>query len=186
MPLRYIPENIWCIYWSDLLDFLTCLIYHKKKNILLFCSVSFCKPDPRLFYLQFVPSVTKSLLLTAERVKSLLGISKCVSLHAGTDFHPITPVSSSQVFSSDSVMVVGLCAASRNLATDYRPPLRDKEWKVTQESSRLRGVTLILQLQESTPSEWSTCCFQANLLQTLRWPQWIFIYHSYCFFSTQS
>lgn len=65
------------------------------------------------------------------------------------DFHPITPISSSWVFSSDRVIMPGWCAARRVLASDQKGPFHKHVKGTTQQRSRVGGVTLLLHLSGS-------------------------------------
>lgn len=102
------------------------------------------------------------------------------------DFHPITSVSSSWVFSSDRVIMPGLCAARRALASDQKGPFHNHEKGTAQERSRVGGVTLLLHLsgsgkqacQFSGEFDSSGCCFQNELVKTLlRW-RWVLLLNS--------
>lgn len=102
------------------------------------------------------------------------------------DFHPITSVSSSWVFSSDRVIMPGLCAARRDLASDQKGPFHKHEKGTVQERSRVGGVTLLLHLSGSSRQacqfsgefDCSGCFFQTELVKTLlRW-QWLLLLNS--------
>lgn len=88
------------------------------------------------------------------------------------DFHPITPVSSSRVFSSDRVIMPGLCAANRDLANDQKGPFHKRMKGTTQERSGVGGVTVLFHLSGSSrqacqPSE------EYVLYLFLEWCLWL-------------
>lgn len=82
-------------------------------------------------------------------MNALLCIRKCVFALRQADFHPITPVSSSWVFSSDRVIMPGWCAARRDLADDQKGPFHKHAKGTAQHRSRVGGVTLLLHLSGS-------------------------------------
>lgn len=130
--------------------------------------------DSLYFWLQLSPSLTKTFLVTAKRMNALLCIRKCVFALRQADFHPITPVSSSWVFSSDRVIMPGECAARRDLANDQKGPFHKHGKGTAQQRSRVRGVTLLLHLSSSDRqacrlSGESDCssCFQTELVKTV-------------------
>lgn len=68
------------------------------------------------------------------------------------DFHPVTPVSSSWVFSSDRVIMPGLCVAMRDLASDQKGSFRTHVKGMAQERS---GVEVLLCVcQANRPIQW--------------------------------
>lgn len=126
------------------------------------------------FNSQLAPSLTKTFLVTAKRMNALLCIRKCVFAPWQADFHPITSVSSSWVFSSDRVIMPGLCAARHDLASDQKGPSHKHVKGKAQERSRVGGVTLLLHLSGSSEqARWLSgefdCsgCFHTKLVKTL-------------------